>query len=123
VRFDLQAFWGSKWYYAEYSTFTVRPESSNYRLHVSGFSGNVGLENGKSAFEWHNGLMFTTMDRDNDPLSWNCAVEKGSGFWYSRCGWCDVNSVRRRYSGQFFWSGLYKGKSDLRSSRMWLKCK
>ena len=61
LRFDLQAHNGT-WYYAEYSSFTVKNETSNYTLHVSGYSGNTGFD----AFEYHNGLMFTTYDRDND---------------------------------------------------------
>ena len=43
LRFDLQSRSNnSNWYYAEYSTFIVQRESSNFRLNVSGYSGNAG---------------------------------------------------------------------------------
>jgi len=62
LRFDLQSRSNnSNWYFAEYSTFIVLTESSNYRLHVSGHSGNA-----RDALRKQNGQMFTTFDRDND---------------------------------------------------------
>ena len=44
LKFDLQAYADSKWYYAEYSTFRVLPESDFFRLEVSGYSGNAGYD-------------------------------------------------------------------------------
>jgi len=115
LRFDLQSLSNtSNWYYAEYSTFTVLPESDNYRLNVSGYSGNAG----RDSFSIQNDMMFTTADRDNDlGPSVNCAVWHGGGFWYKYCCHCCVN-------GNYFveWSGL-PGGSYLQSSRMWLQCK
>jgi len=119
LKIDLQSRNNSKWYYAEYSTFIVQPESDNYRLEVSGYSGNAG----RDSFSWHNGLMFTTADRDNDVWSWgspgngNCAVLRGGGFWYKYCCHCCVNS-----NYLFKWTGLPGGRF-LQSSRMWLQCK
>jgi len=46
------------WYYAEYSTFLVLLEQTNYMLHVSGYSGNAGSD----ALSYQNGMMFTTYD-------------------------------------------------------------
>jgi len=84
LRFDLQAQNGTR-YYAEYSSFAVLSEAYNYKLLVSGYSGNAG-----DALRYHNNMMFTTYDRDNDP--WNndasknnCAVHNGGGFWYKGC--------------------------------------
>ena len=48
LRVDLQARNGS-WYYAEYSTFVVSSEAQNYKMVVSGYSGNAG-----DAFSYHN---------------------------------------------------------------------
>jgi len=71
LRFDLQAINGS-WYYAEYSTFIVESETSNYLMQVSGYSGNAG-GTGREGFSYHDGMMFSTYDRDNDH-SGNCAA-------------------------------------------------
>ena len=41
LRFDLQSRNTSRWYYAEYSTFRVRPEAYNYELTAAGYVGNA----------------------------------------------------------------------------------
>jgi len=121
LRFDLQARSNLSWYYAEYSTFIVLSEASNYRVTVSGYSGNAG-----DAFaSYQNGMMFTTFDRDNDPWTSipiyknNCAVYNGGGFWYQYCGKAGINNVRGQ-GDDFRW---YGGRTILlESSRMWLVC-
>jgi len=106
-----------KWYYPEYRKFRVLTEADNYRLQVSGYSGNAGYD----AFGHQSGIMFTTYDRDNDQRSSvNCAVRDGGGFWYRHCALCGVNTARNR--GGFWWFGL-PGDDDLQLSRMWLQCK
>jgi len=123
LRFDLQAHANhSNYYTAEYSTFLVLSEQTNYTLHVSGYSGNAGFD----ALSYHNGMMFTTYDRDNDPWTHsrynnNCAVYVGGGFWYKACAHCFVNGVRGN-PGDFAWSHLPGGRL-LQSSRMWLTCR
>ena len=117
LRFDLQDR-NLSWYYAEYSSFTVSGESRNYTLHVSGYSGNTGGD----ALSWHNGMMFTTYDRDNDPWTHsrynnNCAVWLGGGFWYKTCARCLVNGGLGRGN---FWSSSWTLR--LQSTRMWLMC-
>jgi len=121
LRFDLQDR-NLSWYYAEYSSFIVYGESRNYELHVSGYSGNVG-----DSFSYHNGMMFTTYDRDNDPWTStnsryndNCAVYSGGGFWYKRCAYCLVNDGRGH--DYFFWYSRQTGNLYLQSTRMWLMC-
>jgi len=116
LRFDLQSRNNSNWYYAEYSTFIVQPESSNYRLEVSGYSGNTGYD----ALGYQNGMKFTTFDRDNDQSSVNCAASRGGGFWHKGCCWCCVNSYI-----DFIWGtpSSLSGGHHLQSSRMWLQCK
>ena len=115
LRFDLQSRSNRNWYYAEYSTFRVHPERSNYRLEVYGYSGNAGFD----AMSYHDGWMFSTFDRDNDWLlsSGTCATSYAGGFWYKDCCWCCVNSYYN-----FHWVGLPGGR-ELQSSRMWLQCK
>ena len=122
LRFDLQASANLSWYYAEYSSFVVYGESRNYELRVSeNLNGNAG-----DAFTYHNGMMFTTYDRDNDPwinsnYNGNCAVNDGGGFWHKRCSNSNVNAVRGRGNG-FRWNSKEYGSLLLQTSRMWLTC-
>jgi len=120
LNFDLQSRSNtSNWYHAEYSTFRVLTESSNYRLYVAGYSGNAGFD----ALIYHNGAMFSTYDRDNDQSSSvNCAARQGGGFWHKACANCEVNSPRVGGYDEFSWDGLPGGRL-LHSSRMWLQCK
>lgn len=61
--------------HAQYRQFTIQSETSNYVLAVDGYSGNAGngfLEGSLELFgenrtmTIHNGMMFSTYDRDND---------------------------------------------------------
>ena len=120
LRFELQLR-NLSWYWAEYSSFIVHSETTNYTMLVSGYSGNAG-----DALSDHNNMMFTTYDRDNDPWTHvrpdyrnNCATfYDGGGFWYKGCALCRVNAVSR-----FHWeqprSSYY---FHLQTSRMWLTC-
>jgi len=76
---------------------------------------------------YHDGMMFTTYDRDNDPWSNsnaayknNCAVYYGGGFWYKDCGHCSVTGSRQR--NRFYWYSPQIGSIYLQSTRMWLMC-
>ena len=117
LKFDLQQRSTGKWVYAEYSTFVVLPEAYNYKLQVSGFSGTAGYD----SVYVHNGQMFSTYDRDNDPSKkYNCAEYYGGGFWFKGCSWCGVNNSRS--AKLFYWYHL-PGGEQLQASRMWLQCK
>jgi len=123
LRFDLQFSENQTWHYAEYSSLVVLSETDNYRLLVSGYSGNAG-----DAFSVHNGMMFTTYDRDNDRWTStnpaddnNCAVYNGGAFWYYGCSWVSVNAVRGR-GDHFRWHTTQSGDIHLQSSRMSLMC-
>ena len=126
LRFDLELVNASS-YKAEYSSFEVENETSNYTLRVSGFSrSNARIGN---AFGYHNGMMFTTYDRDNDPWTGsvhnsvqNCAVHSGGGFWYRTCGHCTFNTVRGRREDFKWYSAPDTANLHLQSSRMWLIC-
>ena len=45
----------------DFSDFYVEDESNNYRLQVSEYNGTAG-----DMLNYHNGVQFTTTDRDND---------------------------------------------------------
>jgi len=118
LKFDLQSRNNtSNWYSAEYSTFIVLSEATNYRLNVGGYSGNAGYD----AFIYNNGMMFTTYDRDNDQRPGNCVMLTVGGFWHKSCNQADVNSAGRGLH-TFSWQNL-PGGWDLQTSRMWLQCK
>ena len=92
LRVDLQLRTNLTWYYAEYSVFVVFSEMQNYRLLVSGYSGNIF-----DAFSYHSSMIFSTHDRDNDLISRSCAASFGGGFWYRSCYEAGVNAIRRYF--------------------------
>ena len=98
--------WEGEHAYAKYNHFYVAPESDNYRLNISGYSGNAG---GDSFGPRQSSQQFSTADRDNDAWSdGNCAAQYGGhgGFWWRDCGdftpnarYSRTSSVRRNYWG------------------------
>jgi hypothetical protein len=122
LRFDLQSNKTGVWYVAEYSTVTVASEADNYRLNVTGFSGNVSDDAlNFGVFHIQNGVQFSTKDRDNDLYrSANCALLSKGGFWYTSCGYCQVNSMRGEFN--WYWLSRRSAHWKLRTSRMWLVC-
>ncbi|XP_035829198.1 angiopoietin-related protein 7 [Aplysia californica] len=74
-------------YYASYKNFKLSGESERYRIHISGFSGNVA-----DKMAYHNGLEFTTRDVDRDAWdSSNCAVDRHGAWWYNVCHYVNLN--------------------------------
>lgn len=91
LRVDME-YYDAGWraFYAKYSKFAVGNEASKYVLHVSGYSGNNG-----DSFLSHNGMKFSTFDRDNDRYSGgNCAHSYKGGWWY---GACHASNLNGRY--------------------------
>lgn len=86
LRIDM---WDSlgKYSYAQYSTFRVLDENDNYRLVLAGFSGNAS-----DAMEYHNGMSFSSPDKDNDAsAATHCGRFYGSGWWYNHCQFVNIN--------------------------------
>ena len=54
-----------------------------YRLHIDGFSGNAGDSMMITGSHNHNGMKFSTRDRDNDGVSANCAQLYKGGWWFN----------------------------------------
>ncbi|XP_067431993.1 microfibril-associated glycoprotein 4-like [Thunnus thynnus] len=88
---DMEDFSGNK-VFARYSSFSIDPESDGYKLHVSGFTdGGAG-----DSLSHHNGQKFSTLDKDQDPHSDNCARRYLGAFWYgSGCHTTNPNGVYR----------------------------
>ena len=76
------------WYWAEYSTFSISDEVGKYRLTVAGYSGDAGdaIAGHVDPVQVSNGMMFTTVDSDNDDDIDNCATYANlGGWWYASC--------------------------------------
>ena len=99
LRVDVQTRANCQWYWAEYSTFRVGSEATRYRLTIGGYSGTAGDAMTSTSWGNLNGMMFTTLDSENDNCyDCNCAVTPsagypcGGGFWYNSCGDALINT-------------------------------
>ena len=96
LRIDLERFDGEK-AYAEYDAFMIGDEASNYRLTVGSYNGNAGDSlDYDSTTGRHNGMPFSTRDRDNDQWRDHCANEFKAGWWFNACTTANLNGL---YSG------------------------
>ncbi|XP_063865110.1 ficolin-2-like [Scylla paramamosain] len=69
---------GSTW--AEWKEFRVAPESEKYKLTVGRYTSD---SHAGDALKWHNGMQFSTPDRDNDVLlGGHCAKKNDGGWWF-----------------------------------------
>ncbi|CAL4117812.1 unnamed protein product [Meganyctiphanes norvegica] len=68
--------------YAQYKDFSIDEEESGFKLTIGRYSGDAA-----DALAFHNGMKFTTKDKDSDPYApRNCAVLNDvGGFWYKSC--------------------------------------
>ena len=71
--------------FLQYKQFKVASAKDKYKLTVGGFQGTT-----TDPMAYHNGMYFTTKDRDNDPWSGrNCATDNykksTGGWWYNQC--------------------------------------
>ncbi|XP_067932185.1 fibrinogen C domain-containing protein 1-A-like [Watersipora subatra] len=86
LRVDMEAVSNEK-AYAMYSNFSVGDRSTDYVLHVSGYSGTAG-----DSLSVHSSLKFTTLDHDNDlELKSNCASLYHGAWWYKDCHISNLN--------------------------------
>jgi len=82
--------------WAEYSSFSLKSYSDNYRLSISGYdakstAGDGFIKTGSST-QTHNGMQFSTKDKDNDKDSGrNCAVQFHGAWWYNACFYSNLN--------------------------------
>ncbi|XP_053394682.1 angiopoietin-2-like [Mercenaria mercenaria] len=82
--------------YAKYNDFMVGSESTNYQLQLNNYVGNAGdsLEKSIRGQSYiHNGMEFSTLDRDNDKSNGNCAVDFKGAWWHNSCFESNLNSV------------------------------
>ncbi|KAM6921344.1 angiopoietin-related protein 1a [Xenentodon cancila] len=115
--------WTGKKVYAEYSSFHLESESEGYRLRLGTYQGNAG-----DSFTSHNGKQFTTLDRDRDAFSGNCAHFHKGGWWYNACGQTNLNGVwysggvyRSKFQDGIFWEEYGGGFYSLKSVRLMIR--
>ena len=85
--------------FAEYTTFRILGSFTNYTIIATGYSGDAG-----DGLATHNGLKFTTVDRDNDEfLNGNCAsFSGGAGWWFRNC-FASGSFLNGNYHTLFVW--------------------
>ncbi|XP_022094452.1 uncharacterized protein LOC110981291 [Acanthaster planci] len=89
--------WNSVIKYANYEQFSIANETDLYRLSVSGFFGSSGIGD---SMNYHNGMVWSTRDRDNDNDEVrHCAQNKEGAWWYDACETCNLNGPYVPYPG------------------------
>ncbi|XP_067930223.1 microfibril-associated glycoprotein 4-like [Watersipora subatra] len=79
-----------------WASFFIHNEDENYRLEVSddGYEGSLA----EFSLSDHNGMDFSTKDRDNDVYGGACAVSFHGAWWYKRCHLSNLNGGYNRNS-------------------------
>ncbi|XP_077982349.1 microfibril-associated glycoprotein 4-like [Glandiceps talaboti] len=86
LRVDLEDF-ENETRYAVYDGFSISDETDNYRLNIGSYSGDAG-----DSLTPHQGLQFSTSDRDHDQYEiGNCAAAYTGAWWYGRCHYSNLN--------------------------------
>ncbi|XP_029639119.1 fibrinogen-like protein 1 [Octopus sinensis] len=81
--------WENDTAYAQYTSFYIDSEKDEYKLHVSGYNGTAG----DALNKYHNGMLFSTIDKDNDEWAEHCALKDRSGWWFRACGFSSLNGL------------------------------
>jgi len=119
ARFDIQASVNQVWYMALYSSLVVDNEAANYKIHIAGYTGNATDE----MIWYHNNMLFTTYDRDNDLYAGqNCALWDQGGFWHNACAVANINGMTvPGVKDNYCWWYLPPGCNIL-AIRSWILC-
>ena len=109
LRVDVLSKFNGLWYWAEYSSFSVGSEGTDYTLFVSHYSGNAGDGMNVDGIVGYNlnGARFNTYDHYT--ISYRCIDTNNviGGFWYTgkgiyTCGHAAINRPAR----YFAWKSL-----------------
>ncbi|XP_007890996.1 fibrinogen-like protein 1 [Callorhinchus milii] len=110
VKFNLID-WDAEKRDAQYRNFRVQNEQNSYQLSFGTYSGTAGDSLSGTyhpEVAWwanHNGMKFSTKDRDNDRYEGNCAQEDNGGWWFNRCHSANLNGLH--YNG-----GAFSSRTD-----------
>ena len=81
--------WEGRTRYATYQKFTIASEAHGYRLDFVDYAGDAG-----DSLAYHNGMKFSTFDRDQDTWSGtNCATDRQGAWWYNACSQSNLNGL------------------------------
>ncbi|XP_072005550.1 angiopoietin-related protein 6 [Engystomops pustulosus] len=115
--------WQGRQVSAEYDQFRIEPESDFYRLRLGQYRGTAG-----DSLSWHNDKQFSTLDKDRDSYSGNCAHFQKGGWWYNMCAHSNLNGVwyrgghyRSRYQDGVYWAEFRGGAYSLKKVSMMVK--
>ncbi|XP_026906243.1 angiopoietin-related protein 6 isoform X1 [Acinonyx jubatus] len=115
--------WGGRSARAHYDGFSLEPESDHYRLRLGQYHGDAG-----DSLSWHNDKPFSTVDRDRDSYSGNCALYQRGGWWYHACAHSNLNGVwhrgghyRSRYQDGVYWAEFRGGAYSLKKAAMLIR--
>ena len=73
--------WSGKKVFAHYNMFKVDNEKNNYKITVIGYNGTSG-----DSLSYHNNMMFSTRDKDNDMWkTGSCSNDLTGGWWFNDC--------------------------------------
>uniref|UniRef100_A0A8C5KYW7 Angiopoietin-like 6 n=1 Tax=Jaculus jaculus TaxID=51337 RepID=A0A8C5KYW7_JACJA len=115
--------WGGRKAHAHYDGFSLEPESDHYRLRLGQYHGDAG-----DSLSWHNDKPFSTVDRDRDSYSGNCALYQRGGWWYHACAHSNLNGVwhhgghyRSRYQDGVYWAEFRGGAYSLKKVSMLIR--
>jgi len=94
--------------WAEYSSFSLTGSSDNYRLSISGYDARSTVSRDSLVYP-HNGMAFTTKDKDNDVSDGNCAIFGHGAWWYESCYNSNLNGKygARDKTGVKWWNSDY----------------
>ncbi|KAG0720133.1 Ryncolin-2 [Chionoecetes opilio] len=90
VRLDMELASGG-YDYATYQSFKVSSEDTRYTASLSGT--RTGSSIVTYCFQYMSGRAFTTLDRDYDSYSNNCAATQGGAWWYYNCRYFNPTST------------------------------
>ena len=98
LRIELED-WSGKKVFAHYDVFKVDNEKNNYKITVIGYNGTSG-----DSLSYHNNMMFSTRDRDNDMWkTGSCSNDLTGGWWFNDCHNSNLNGQfmgnTKAYSG------------------------
>ena len=118
LRVDLTRF-NNATAYAQYSTFSIGDNSTEYTLSIGGYSGTAG-----DGLDYHDGMKFSTYDNDNDRWVYNCATSRYGAWWYNVCINSNLNGYYYTNAGNhnkgIKWiNWVYE---SLKATEMKLKC-
>ncbi|ELT90199.1 hypothetical protein CAPTEDRAFT_205656 [Capitella teleta] len=99
--------WQNKWRVAEYDNFRIESESDSYKLHVTGYHGDAG-----DSLAFHNGMPFSTNDRNNDLNNGICATWCHGAWWYKDC-------IQSNLNGKYYANGAYVTTTGWGNGMVW----